>query len=92
MLEVLIPETSSPLFPRLEDVIVLGQESGLEDMARKRSDCGMPLKTFAVGEGPGSCGYGNLKDYKVSRMICAWGSGGGILSLSLVPRRLEGHL
>lgn len=52
MLEVLIPETSSPLFPRLEDVIVLGQESGLEDMARKRSDCGMPLKTFVVGEGP----------------------------------------
>ena len=52
---------SSPPFPRLERVMVLGVESGLEEMARARKDLGIPLKTLIVGRGPKGSGYENLE-------------------------------
>ena len=53
--------TSSPPFPNLERVMVLGSESGLREMAKARRDCGVPLKTLAVGRGPRR--YEDLEDY-----------------------------
>src|SRR5882757_8668122 len=43
---------SSPLFPNLQRVTVLGPESWLELMARARKNYGMPLKTLVVGRAP----------------------------------------
>ena len=54
---------SSPPFPRLERVMVLGSESRLEEMARRRRDLGVPLKTLAIGRGHGDFEYEPLEDY-----------------------------
>jgi len=42
----------SPPFPYLEWVMVLGPESELRGMAKRRRDHGVPLKTLAVGQLP----------------------------------------
>jgi len=54
---------SSPPFPRLERVMVLGPELGLIKMAKARRDCGIPLKTLVVGQGPRRFEYDHLEDY-----------------------------
>ena len=54
---------SPPPFPCLERVMVLGQESGLEEMARSRRDLGVPLKTLVIGRGPRDPEYESLGDY-----------------------------
>ena len=46
-------DPSSPPFPHLERVMVLGEGSGLREMAKARRDCGVPLKTFVIGRRPG---------------------------------------
>ena len=62
---LLVPQNcSSPPFPRLERVMVLGEEPMLEEMVRARRDLGMPLKTLLVGRGPLGSGYDSLvQDY-----------------------------
>jgi len=50
--ELLIPaHLPSPPFPHLERITVLGQGSGLGEVAKRRKDCGIPLKTVIVGRG-----------------------------------------
>ena len=44
-------DPSSPPFPRLERVMVLGPESGLREVVKARRDNGVPLKTLVVGRG-----------------------------------------
>lgn len=62
--ELLAPTNlSSPPFPHLERITVLGSESGLERMARTRRDCGVPLKTLVVGRDSRGFKYGHLEDY-----------------------------
>jgi hypothetical protein len=62
--ELLAPTNpSSPPFPHLERVMIIGPESGLEEMARKRRDCGVPLKMLVVGRGPGGFEYDHLENY-----------------------------
>ena len=52
VLRQLAPTDSSlPPFPHLERVMVLGLELGLREMAKKRRDCGVPLKTLVIGRG-----------------------------------------
>ena len=43
---------SSPPFPHLEDVMVLGPGSGLREMVKARKDYGVPLKTLVAGQKP----------------------------------------
>ena len=57
------PYPSSPPFSRLERIMVLGQESGLIEMAKARIDCGIPLKTLVVGRGSGRFECDHLDDY-----------------------------
>ena len=54
--------TSSSPFPRLERVMVLGCEPGLEEMVRNRRDLGVPLKTLVLGRNPGGFNYDCLED------------------------------
>ena len=56
-------DPSSPPFPCLERIMVLGPESGLVRMAQARRDCGIPLKTLVVGLGSGQFEYDHLEDY-----------------------------
>ena len=66
--ELLAPQnTSSPPFPHLECVMVLGSDTGLEEMARRRKDLGVPLKTIVVGREPFQ--HNRLKDYPVLRCL-----------------------
>ena len=101
LLGLLAPnDPSSPPFPRLERIMNLGPESGLMEIAKKRRDCGVPLKTLVVGRGPGGFEYGHLEDYtELGQLVddlrigCAteileWGIGNEILntwSASNVP-------
>jgi len=66
---VLLPETSpsSPAFPRLERVMVLGPVSGLREMVKTRRDDGVPLKTLAVGRGSEGLEYGHPEDLLLLR-------------------------
>ena len=62
--ELLAPTSlSTPLFPHLERVMVLGHEPGLEEIVRGRKDLGVPLKTLVVGRGPEDFEYDHLEDY-----------------------------
>ena len=54
---------SSPPFPHLERIMVLGQESGLVEMAEARRDFGVPLKTVVIGQEPRGFEYEHLEDY-----------------------------
>ena len=54
---------SSPPFPQLENITVLGSESGLRRIAKIRRDRGVPLKTVVVGRGPMRSEYNYLEDY-----------------------------
>jgi len=54
---------SSPPFPHLERVMVLGQESGLREIAKARRDHDVPLKTLVVGRVPGGFEHDRLEDY-----------------------------
>ena len=45
-------DPSSPPFPHLERVMVLGDGKGLREMAKARKDYGVPLKTVVVGRKP----------------------------------------
>ena len=56
-------KSSSLLFPYLERILVLGRESGLENMARRRKTCGVPLKTLIIGQGPRGPSPGQPGDY-----------------------------
>ena len=58
-------DTPSLPFPHLERVMVLGHESGLEEMARSRIILGVPLQTLVLGRDPGGFDYGHLEDYTV---------------------------
>jgi len=62
---VLLPETSpsSPAFPRLERIMVLGPVSGLRGMVKTRRDDGVPLKTFVVGRGSEGFEYDHPEDH-----------------------------
>ena len=84
---------SSPPFPHLERVMVLGPESGLRAMAETRRDHGVPLKTLAVGRGARGFEYDHLEDYTALEEfvdelrigcpagILGWGAGNEILSV-----------
>ena len=54
---------SSPPFPHLERIMVLGSESGLGVMAKARRDYGVPLKSLVVGRGSGGFEYDHVEDY-----------------------------
>jgi len=55
--------SSSPPFSYFERIVILGQESGLREIAKARKDCGIPLKTIIVGRGPSGFEYDRLEDY-----------------------------
>ena len=64
--KLLAPSDPSFLpFPRLERVMVFGSELGLEEMARRRRDLGVRLKTLIVGRVLGGSEHGRLKDWTV---------------------------
>ena len=64
MSELLAPShPSSPPFPHLERVMVLGGESGLEGMARRRRELGVRLKALFIGPGPEPSRRGRRGDY-----------------------------
>ena len=90
--ELLTSENLSLLpFPRLERVMVLGEEFGLEDMARRRRDLGVPLKTLVIGRDLEGLEYDHTGDYAALgelvddlRVECpveilGWGSGNKII-------------
>ena len=63
---LLTPSDPSPVpFPHLERVLVLGSEFWLEEMARRRRDLGVRLKTLIVGRVLGGSEHGRLKDWTV---------------------------
>ena len=63
---LLTSESPSALpFPRLERVMVLGTELGLEMMAGRRRDLGVPLKTVVIGRDPKGPKYDRLADYTI---------------------------
>ena len=83
---------SSPPFPRLERVMVLGHESRLEEMVRNRRDLGVPLKTLILGRDPEGFNYDRLEDYATLEglvdlrvgcpvEIVEWGAGNEILDV-----------
>jgi hypothetical protein len=43
---------SSPPFPHLKHVMVLGEGPGLREMVKARKDYGVPLKTVVAGQSP----------------------------------------
>ena len=54
----------SPPFPRLERIMLLGPESGLRGVVKKRRECGVPLKTLVVGrESDNGSENDDLEDY-----------------------------
>ena len=59
------PDPPFPPFPRLRCVMILGTESGLEEMARERRDLGVPIKTLIIGRGPEVSKCDRLEDYGV---------------------------
>ena len=50
-------DPSSPPFPHLERIMVLGPESGLKEVVRRRKVHGVPLKTLILGRGTGRFEY-----------------------------------
>ena len=56
------PVPQLPL-PHLKRMMVLGQASGLDWMAKTRKECGVPLDTPAVGRGLGEFKHDHLGDY-----------------------------
>lgn len=49
---ILAPKgTSSPPFPHLERVMVLGLEAGSEEVTGRKKNLGVPLKTLVLGRG-----------------------------------------
>ena len=83
---------SSPPFPRLERIMVLGHESRLEEMVRNRRDLGVPLKTLILGRDPEGFNYDRLEDYATLEglvdlrvgcpvEIVEWGAGNEILDV-----------
>lgn len=66
--ETLAPSHSlSPPFPHLERVMVLGQESWLEEIVRRRKDLGVRLKTLIIGRKPGDFECDLPEDHAVLR-------------------------
>ena len=73
--------------------MVLGSESELEEMARRRWELGVRLKTLIIGRSPGGFDYGHLKDYTVleglvddlqvgcSTQIFEWGARNEIVNI-----------
>ena len=59
---------SSPPFPRLERVLVLGPGLGLREMAKARRDFCIPLKTLIIGRGPKGTRYDYPGDYSESAL------------------------
>jgi len=55
--------SSSPPFPYLECIVILGPGSGLREIAKRRRDCGIPLKTIIVARGPSGFEHDRLEDY-----------------------------
>jgi len=51
---------SSPPFPHLERIMILGSTSGLKDIARRRRDYNVPLRTLVIGRGPMEFGHNHL--------------------------------
>lgn len=84
---------SSPPFPCLERVMVLGHEPKLEHMARRRKKLGVSLKTFVIGRWPKGFVYNSLTNSAALRglvgdlrvgcptEILEWGTGNDILDL-----------
>ena len=84
---------SLPSFPRLERIMSLGRESGLERIASIRKKLGVPLKVLVLGQGPRSFEHSHLEDYTVLRglvddlrvgcptEILEWGTGNEILNI-----------
>ena len=62
-------EYPSPPFPHLEHIMILGPESGLRDIARRRKDCSVPLRTLVIGRGPREFEYNHLDDYAELREL-----------------------
>ena len=56
-------DPSSPPFSRLECIMVLGQDSGLTEMAKARRNSLVPLKTIVIGRGLEEFEYKHLEDY-----------------------------
>ena len=54
---------SSPPFPQLESIMVLGQKSGLTEMVKARRDFGVPLKAVVIGRGFKVFEYDHREDY-----------------------------
>jgi hypothetical protein len=67
MSELLAPaHPLSPPFPHLERLMVLGPESGLEEIVRRRRrDLDMRLKTLIIGRRPGAFEYNPLEDHTI---------------------------
>ena len=84
---------SLPPFPHLERIMILGHESKLEHMARRRMKLGVPIKTLVLGRECRGFWYTPLKDYTVLRglvgdlragcptEILEWGTGNDILQI-----------
>lgn len=85
-------DPSSPPFPRLKCVMVLGPGSGLEEMAKRRRALRVPLETLIIGRGHGDFECNPLEDYTALEAlvdnlrtgcpveILEWGTGNEILS------------
>ena len=58
---------SLPSFPYLERVMILGRGSKMEQVARRRKELGVPLKTIVLGQGSKGFEYNHPKDYTVLR-------------------------
>ena len=54
---------SSPPFPHLNHVMVLGEGPGLREMVKARRDYGVPLKTLMVGQRPRGSENDHLEPY-----------------------------
>ena len=55
-------DPSSPPFPHLERVMILGPALELREMTMARRDWGVPLKTLVVGRGPRELKNDHLED------------------------------
>ena len=66
MSELLAPSHPPSLpFPHLERIMVLGSESELEYITRRRRGLGARLKTLVIGQAPEGFEYVHLEDYTV---------------------------
>ena len=84
---------SLPPFPRLERIMVFGNESKLEPMARRRRELGVPIKTLVLGRECRGFRFTPLKDYTdlgelVGHLLAGcptelleWGTGNDILQI-----------